>query len=474
MGAILLAQAAYQRSGFPQAVLMNALTERSQTKPESEYSILARGGLEDFDTIGTAPFRGAFQKDGLLGDATFVVASTGAYLETAAGVQTAVTGAIAGDGEVIIDGGLDADLNTVIRIATGTALYIYTWDRSTGSGNVMAEDFPTAGGAGATSVAFLGGYWLASEAGTDAAYYIEPAGSGWNALEFASAEFAPDALKGLVAVGEQGALLGSATTEFWRLTGNASSPLERSGGLVFNIGCRSIFSAVNCAGDLIFVDNNCQVQLTSGGEPQLISDNGLDEQIRRTNADDLSAAFYAKDGHPLYVLHLGTAATWVYDLSTRRWSKFASLGSNYWRPKFFATMGDTVLAFDRLSNQVWRLDPDRRYDGSNVFPLEFCGFIPVSEGRLPLANITLDCLLGDAPRTGQGSDPLIGLRVSYDGGATYGPVKYRSLGITGKRSSQPRWTNLGTAKAPHGVIAKWEVADPIGRRFSMAKFNVAA
>lgn len=467
---ILLAQASYQRSGFPRAVLRNALTEASPTKPQKQFSIIARPGDEDFTTVGTAPIRGVFQQDGLLGDAAFIVALTGAYLVTSGGVVTALTGSIAGDALVEIAGGIDPDGNSVIRIATGDAMYIY----NSSGGSVMAEDFPTAGGAGATSVAYGNGYWWATETGTGFIWNIPPASSTWGPLDFAGEDYKPDNLLGVRVVGKLAWLLGTASLVAWRATGDATSALEPVGGLEFDIGCRNISTAVNCGGELIFVDSLCGVRRTGGGAPENIADNGLTEQIANTPAADLSGGFYVLRGHPCYVLHLGTSATKVYDLSTQRWSQFNSLTYDYWRPRLFATIGDTVLASDRLSNQLVRLDPDRATDGNEVFTRSFMGFVPVTEGSVPLGSVELDCLLGDAPRSGQGSDPLIGMRMSHDGGETWDFWDYQSLGTTGNRSIPPRWNACGSAHAPHGVIFEWQVSDPVGFRVTAARYQAAA
>jgi hypothetical protein len=144
-------------------------------------------------------------------------------------------------------------------------------------------------------------------------------------------------------------------------------------------------------------------------------------------------------------------ATWVYDLSTSRWSRFDSQTYDYWRPRLLANIGDIALAFDRTSNQVWRLDPDRATDGDEVFAKAFCAFLDLPEGRVDLANVQLDCFMGGAPREGQGSAPIIGLRVSRDE-ATYGNVRYRPMGVTGQRSPKPRWNALGQVQAPGAIL----------------------
>lgn len=466
MAAIPFALAAHSRSGFAEIPLINALVERDPTSQANPVAIIARPGLEDFDNVGTAPIRALFQKQGLLDDASLIVASGEVITLSASGVATTFSGvAIAGSDLVDVDGGLDQDLLTVIRIANGSALY------KCAGGVVTQEDFPDVGGAGATSVAFLAGYWFATAAGTDALYYLEPAGTVWNAIQFASAEYAPDKLKGVRTRGDQLVLLGFETTEVWALTGDASNPVAPYGGLKFDYGCRSLAAAVNCAGALIWPDSKCQVRMFEGGEPSIISDNGLSEQIRNCDPVDMRASFFLKDGHPLYVLTLGAAATWIDDLSTQAWSQAKSQDYDFWRAHLFCNLGDTVFAADALSNQIWRVDPDRETDGDDTFTMTFCGLLELKEGSQQVANLILDCQLGASPRSGQGSDPLATLTISRDR-VTYGPPKERSLGVTGKRNVSPRWNGLGTLKAPFGGIFRFDISDPVGRRFYGLRYNV--
>lgn len=461
MGTISLAYGANKRTGLPEAITLNCFSEQTPTKQSAPLALLARPGLALFEEVGTAPIRGVFAKSGLIGDAFFIVANTTAYLVTATGMVTALVGVIPGDDLVEIDGGLDADYNSIIRVATGTSLHKF--DSSTTT--VLNE------GLAATSVAFWAGYWLYTEAGSDAVYRQEPASTTWSPIDFASAEYAPDPNKGVRVFGDLAALLGAATTEFWALTGDSGSPMGPAGGLKFDRGCRNIAAAVNCAGTLIWVDDKCAVQLSEGGPPRIVSDNGLAEQIRRCAAVDLSASFFEIDQHPFYVLNLGTAATWAYDLSTNRPVRFSSLNQDSWRARLFATVGETTIAADRASSQLFQLDPDRRTDGDDVFTVGFTGFIDIPEGELDLANIELDCLTGAAPLTGQGSDPVILMRVSHDEGASWGGWKERPLGKYGQNAITPRWNALGTARGPKGALVEWQVSDPVGRRFSAARYN---
>lgn len=470
----LLSMSAHERSGFPTVPTVNCIAEKDPTDPQAPVALIARPGLEDFKQVGTAPIRAMFQRAGLFANAALVMASGIIYALTSGGAITAWTGAsIAGSSLPDMDAGLDADLNNVVRIATGSALFKGVAAPGSVNGVITQETFPDSGNAGATSVAFLSGHWLASVPGGDYIYYLLPGSSSWTALEFAAAEYAADPLVCIRAVGEIAWLLGSASLEGWRVTGEASPPLAPYGGLKFDIGCRTKDAAVNCRGTLIFVDNDCAVRLTDGGAPRLISTNGLTEQIRGVSAMDLRASFLVVDGHPLYVLTLGSSATWVYDLSTENWTRFSSLSRDYWRAHLHCNIGDVALAADAESNQVWRVDPERKTDGSDVFTMEFAAFVQAKEAPVPLANVELDCEVGGSPLSGQGSDPLVVLQVSRDRGKTYGSPREKGLGTTGDYTKRVRWNGLGIVRQPFGAVLKFFVSDPVVRRVSAVRFNVS-
>lgn len=458
---------AYQRTGNPTTVSLNTYIEAVQTPSGERLQERARPGLENFKTVGSGPIRGIYQRAGLFSDAALVVSATAVYTLSAAGVATALTGTVAGDDVVDIAMGQDADLNSVARIATGSALYKVQGDL------VTLEDFPEAGGAGASSVAFIAGNWIAQEAGTDVFYFQIPGATTWAALSFASAEYAPDPGVSVRTVGELTVFLNSNTAEVWGLTGTAALPIEPYGGLKFDFGCRSGPSAVNCQGSLLWVDNNCQVRMFEGGQPKIVSDAGLAELIRQVDPMDLRAWTFSTDGHLFYVLRLGANSTWVYDLSRSSWTTFASLGYDYWRAHLGCSIGDTVLAADSISAQIYRLDPDRRTDGDDEIIKEFSAIQEGGDFPQAAANYVLQCDLGNVPRTGQGSEPLVGLCWSDNQGKTYNAYKYRPLGATGHYGTFPRWNGCGTVPAVSGRILRFRVSDPVSFVAKRVLANIA-
>lgn len=447
---------------MPEAVLLNAIVEKAPTQQGSPVAIRARSGLVNFKAVGTGRARALFSKPGLFGGAGIVLADSTTYLLTESGGLTALTGAIPGAALVDIDAGQDADLNSVARVATGSALYKIT---TTG---VTLENFPTLGGAGASSICFHRQFWFATETGTDQAYYLAPGDIAWTAFSFVSAEYSPDPLKGIRSRGDQFMLLGSNTCEAWSLTGSASPPIAPFGGLNFDFGCLTIRAAINCGGSLIWVDNNGIVRKWDGGDVEIISDDGLAEQIMAIDPADVSAAYHQEGLHRFYKLKLGGAATWAYDLSSPGWSKRNTAGVAYWRPQLFATIGATTLAADTFTNQIYKLDAAANTDAGADFPVEFMGFLEVPEGNIDCTSIELLCAVGEAPL---GVASIIQERHSDDGGKSWSQWRERPLGNTGEYSQRVRWNKLGTAKAPFGRIFHFRASSGVGRRFSDLRLN---
>jgi hypothetical protein len=459
---------AYKRTGNPEFAALNCYAEQYPTAAGPAIQMRARPGIELFETVGSGAFRSAMQKDGLFASAAVIVNGTTAYTVTDGGVVTPMAGTIAGNGILDADMGQDADLESVARWATGSALYKGTL------GSVTLEDFPDVGGAGASSVCYHRGFWFAVEAGTDKVYVQIPGDLTWDPLTFSSAEYAPDPLVAVRSRGDQIALMGSSTFEVFVLSGTASDPIVPYGGLNFDHGCRSALTAVNCKGSLLYVDNECNVRRWDGGEPRIISDPGLTEQIAAVAAADLRAWTYAADGHRFYVLTLGGDSTWVYDLTGggERWSTFNSLGYDYWRMHLGCSIGNTVLACDNLSAQLYRLDPTRKTDGTDVFQKKFCAVIDGQDTTVSCSNLVVVCDIGDAPMEGQGSTPIMQLRLSTNQGKTFGPIWESEFAGTGDYATLPRWNGLGDVPPLLGMIFEFSMSDPVGSVFKRVAINV--
>lgn len=455
---------------FPTVVQRNLIAEKTATQIAKPVELFCRPGLLTFPSVGSAPIRGVAQRVGMFNGDAIVVAAQTVYKVTAAGIAVAYPGTVPGFGRVRIAIGRNGNDEDVARIATGAGLFLV---ERTG---VTEEDFPDSSRPGCADIEYHRFHWLAIEAGTDKTYYQLPGSSTWTALEFASAEYAPDPSVAIRTRGDQIWIMGQKTVEGWALTGQQASPIEPYGGYNFDYGCRARDTAVTIADQassaLLFVDSNSSVRLTRGGAPEIVSDPGLAEQIRLTAAENLRAWGFTFDQHFYYVLTLGDTETAVYDLSANLWGRFTSAGYTYWRAHLGCDIGDgKVLCADALanSNTLWLLDPAAEDDDGDPIITHGTAYLELKEGSAPCYNAELECSVGYVDRTE--TDPVVSLRWSDDG-QVYGEWITAPLPLAGNYSPLPSWDRLGTIEAPRGRWFQFRCSDATVKRYAGLRVNV--
>lgn len=454
---------ANKRSAFPGFPQLNLYAEKTPTSTDKPYALVGRPGLEDYATVGDGPIRALHRKAGLFDGGAIILSDETVYKLSSSAVATAFTGTVPGRDRVSIASGRDADQEDVVRIATGDRLY-----KVIGT-TVTAEEFPAPGYTeGVSSIAYIRGFWIAIKTDTQQAYYLVPGDTEWTALSFASAEYQPDKLVAVMILGDQIWFLGEATTEVWALTGQASPAIQPYGGLNFDVGCRARDAAVVIGSSLIWIGNDCSVYMTTGGRPEVISDNGLAEQVRLSNPVYLRAWGYTLDQHPYAVVTLEDQ-TWIFDSSNGFWNPANSKGYNYWRAHIGSDVSATALAADALANnpQIWRVNPAKLTDDGDEIERLATAYLEWKGPRTRCNNVSLLCELGN---TGQGEAPEVGMRYSDDGGKTFSPWRFRSIGQIGAYGARPQWHGLGEVKAP-GKLFQFTCSDPAVTRLSDVLVN---
>jgi hypothetical protein len=72
---------------------------------------------------------------------------------------------------------------------------------------------------------------------------------------------------------------------------------------------------------------------------------------------------------------------------------------------------------------------------------------------------------GIGTTTGQGADPRVMMRQSWDGGKTWSSERWRTMGKIGQYRARAVWSRMGAA--PQRVI-EFSIADPVRRALSYA------
>jgi len=146
------------------------------------------------------------------------------------------------------------------------------------SGIEMPEGLPP------TQVTTLKSYIIVAIGSTDRFYWVAPAEVTINALDFATAEAAPDQIVSLVTMQDTVWFVGQTVTEIWYATGDPDLPFTPVTGRVYDRGALP-GTVVNIKGTLHLVDQD-YIVYAIGGQAQRISNHGIEEQIRLSVASE--------------------------------------------------------------------------------------------------------------------------------------------------------------------------------------------
>ncbi len=356
-----------------------------------------------------------------------------------------------------------------VLIATGSTAYHYKISTDTFS-TVSDGDFP----ANCAWVMAQDEYFFALQPSTDTFYLSALSdGTSWSATDFASAEVKADNLVSAISLFTEVWLFGESTTEIWFNTG-ASFPFERQEGAFINYGCAAAHSVAVANNTCFWLSRSKagqNVVLRADGQiPKVISTDALHQEFDTyTTVSDAFAYAYQQGGHEFYVLTFPTAnKTWVYDITTSLWHERNSINTaaiaqpayTRHRANAYAFLAGKHLVGDYVSGKIFELHSSTYVDDSTrIIQRQIVTPTMSNDGKLLSVNsLELFFESGVGLSSGQGSDPMIDLEVSRDGGFTWGNVRTRSLGAMGSYRQRAKWDRLGTSR---DFTFRFTVTDPV-------------
>jgi hypothetical protein len=367
------------------------------------------------------------------------------------------------------------DNGTQLGILVGTKMF-YVTGATTLSPTISAvtdADFPSEG---ATSVDFIDGYGVFTRGGESGQWFLSDLYdfSAYDALDFATAESAPDGLRKVISTDSEVWLFGDRTTEVWSNTGAAAFPFEPIAGATMQKGIAAPRSAIRFDNSLIWLGHDRIVYRAEGYRPVRISDHAVEELLRDGSVSDAYAMSHSIAGHQFYVLTLPSKGiTLAYDAAPPSAWHLRQSGTStspaVWSPLcIFEAFGKTLVGGE--SGVIYELDLDTYLEGSNAIRRAVTSFPVYPDGqRGIMRSIELECELGVGLTTGQGSAPEAMLRFSKDGGVTFGNERRQSLGAKGSRRARAMWENLGMFRSG---VAEISFSDPVKLCIYGAKYEV--
>lgn len=426
----------YQRArgDLPQLPVVNMFVEKADSE-ESGIALQSRPGMDDREAdMGNGPVEALFQRSGVIDGALLGVSRTELYEEADS------VGTIDVAGPVSIAGN---EIGAMVAAGGDASFY--------DGGSLAAVAFPD--GASVRKV-FQGGsrFWFI-RAGTGRVYYTPPLEATVAALDFVTAESAPDELLDGLWIDDGAILFGAETVEFWPNTGEDDLPIQPLEGRVIEKGIRETGCATAFGSTFAWVTNEHQVCM--GDENTVLSNPGLQAKIEASAECRLFT--FLLDGSEFLALRLDTE-THVYKGT---WSEFASHGETNWIPQCFAG-GVFGSAVDGRTI-AWGTG---HQDFGGQLERRFRAGMPINGGGVQINNLRLRSNVGQTPfLIGDYADPQVEMRLSDDGGQTWDAWEGESLGAQGEYRAQPEWRALGLASYP-GFLTEFRVTDPVPWRVS--------
>jgi hypothetical protein len=371
-----------------------------------------------------------------VGGRWFVVAGSTLYEVTTTGTTTNRGTLATSSGFVGMD-----DNKTQIAIVDGPNLYIYTLATNT------LTQITAAGWRGSDDVRELDGYFIFVDPETDQ-FYLSKIDDGTllDALDFSSADSAPDDIVTHRVTHRQVLFLGTKSGEFWINSGDPAFPFVRYNSYTMDVGCVGKRAAIEAADTIFWIGQTDRgtgiVYMLSGNQPSRVSTIAVEEALR--GSSDLSAAemwCYQIEGHEFVGIHApGLETTWIYDAALQQWHERGEWDAG-WQPlrsRLVTSVGVDHFAGD-ADGKLVRLDADTNTLNTRVLVRERTWPHLIQDSMEPLSYHSLEL----AMKSGHGGN--VTLEISNDGGITYGPMLLRSLGVTGRWMQRIRWLGLGTS-----------------------------
>lgn len=331
---------------------------------------------------------------------------------------------------------------------------------------------------GGTHVVFIDSYFIYNETNsTHFRFSAQNEGRIYDGVDVASAESKPDKIVALGQTKGELWIFGSETVEVWYDAGNAEgSPFSKRVGSDIDIGCKAAYSVAQVNNLLMWLDSRGYIvqsdissfvrEQSSGYNLKKVSDEAMDAEIASyKTVDDAVACSYNDRGHIMYEITFPSEKkTWVYDALTDCWHERAFFNSytgqlEHSLTQFVTQYRNLLLGAGLRDGKIYLMSHDYLTDnGVNITRLRRIQPVSNDFRMTTIHALEIKFNTGLAPVTGDGSDPVVMLRYSWDSGYTWSNEIERSLGGEGEYAKRVTWNRLGSANE---WVIEIKITDPI-------------
>ena len=337
----------------------------------------------------------------------------------------------------------------------------YTWDGSTFAA-IADPDFPAA----PSVCGYMDGYFVVNDADTDEWFISaneDP--DSWDALDFASADAAPDDAVAIVTSFRDLYLIGEQTTQVYYNSGNADFPFDLYANGVLEVGTPAPFSVARAGGTIFMLsaskDSGPSVTKLNGFQAQKIADPDIAATLdAMTTLDDAVGIAYTQADQTFYELTFPSEdLTLVYHVEQDMWHERQSYGLTRHRVRGHGYFSGKHCVGDYANGNLYALNPSKYTDNGAPITRRRIGAVMHREGRdLEVNALEVEFKRGVGLTSGQGEDPEVMMRYSCDGGMTWSSEMRQPLGRLGEYEARAIWHQLGQMAS---LTVELVVTDPV-------------
>ncbi len=395
--------------------------------------------------------RGMLEHKGVL----YKISGTNFYSVASNGTHT-VKGTVSGSGQCVLTG-----MGDNVLIATDAGL-VYQYD-GTAVTQITDSDLETP-----VSVAHLNNQAIYD--GDNGRFCTSSVGDATviDGLDYAAAESNADDIVRVYTFNQRLFLFGEKTIEPWFNSGVGRPPFDKIEGGIITKGLAARMSVANNDSYMyFFADDRRVYRISQVRDAQPVSNIALSHEFEGySTVSDAIAFCFTIEGQNFYHLSFPTEdKTWCYSESVGQWfelSRSSTNGRDLANSHAYA-YGKNLVADYRNSNiYEWDVNtydenglPMTRERASGVLHGGLAG-APGKELELNRFELILETGVGLV--SGQGSDPVIMLQMSLDGGRTFGTEQWAKIGKSADFLQNVEWFGLGRFKE---AIFKIKTSDPV-------------
>ena len=451
-----IAGGSYQHKSLPlsaqRTVNFWAQKQPADKKEKSQYILESWHGKTLFGTVSGGINRGMFEHLDIL----YKVTGTTLYTVSSTGVHTS-RGTITGAERCIFTG---IGINLVI-ISEGIA---YFYDGAAFTVTVISDiDLESPQSATTLNNQVIydgdGGRFGVSDVG-DA--------TSINSLNYATAESEPDSLVRVYAFNQILFLMGEKTIEPWWNSGNGNPPFGRIEGGIINAGLAALHSVAHDDDNIYFLRNGheiCAMRGSSSAVLTTISTPPMAKKFKEyVSVSDAIGWTIKIDSQWFYIITFPTAnKTWALPIGGE-WFELASGVNDRDVSDSYAYCFRKHLVADYRNGNIYELS-NIVYDDNGEAIIRLRDSAPIHGGAvnapgksLEMNRFELIMETGVGILSGQGSNPVVMLSTSDDGGNTFSTEMFGTIGKLGEFQYKVEWFGLGSF---YQRIIRVRTSDPV-------------